>query len=199
LWRTFIKIHGGQVAAPDVLSVEVWTTLGLINYYVLFVIDLKSRGSDIAGITPNPDDAFMAQVARNPTADAEGFLHRHKVLICDRDTKFTAQFKRILSDSGVGVVLTPPKAPNCNAFAERFVLSIKTKCLGRMIFFGEKSLKRAPKVWFAQQQTATPPRGWGQADCWACRGGGGGEVECAERLGGLLKSYSRAALALKGC
>ena len=85
----------------------------------------------------------MAQIARNLADAVDGFLIGHRLLICDRDTKFTDQFKRTLRDAGVEVVLTPKQAPNCNAFAERFVLSIKSECLNRMIFFGEASLHRA--------------------------------------------------------
>ncbi|MFT5289910.1 MAG: putative transposase [Planctomycetota bacterium] len=128
-----------------------------MTYYVLFVVDLKGRRIDPAGITANPDRAFMAQVARNLTADAEGFLHRHTVLIFDRDTKFTSQLKRILSDSGAKVVLTRPKARNCNASAERFVLTIKSECLGRMIFFGEESLKRAATAFGSHYNEQRPP------------------------------------------
>jgi putative transposase len=92
----------------------------------------------IAGITTNPNEAFMAQVARKLTDSASGFLRSHQVLICDRDTKFTARFRNTLQASGVRVVFTPIMAPNCNAYAERFVLSIKPECLNRMIFFGER-------------------------------------------------------------
>ncbi len=111
-------------------------------------------------------------------ADAEGFLHRHKVLICDRDTKFTSQFKRILSDSGVGVVLTPPRAPNCDACAERPVLLIKSECLGRMMFFGEGALKRAAREFGSHHNEQWPHQG----DWERMEGGqaivGDGEVEC---------------------
>ena len=84
----------------------------------------------------------MARVARNLTDAVDGFLLPHRFLICDRDTKFTARFQAILN-SGVDPAITPYRAPNCNAFAERFVRSIKEECLGRMIVFGERSLRRA--------------------------------------------------------
>ena len=125
-WKTFLKAHWGEVAATDFFTTEVWTPLGLKTYYVLFVIDLKTRRVEIAGITRHPTGAFMAQVVRNLTDVVDGFLKDHRLLICDRDTKFTDQFKRILGDAGVEVALTPKRAPNCNAYAERFVLSIKS-------------------------------------------------------------------------
>ena len=114
-WKTFLKAHWGEVAATDFFTTEVWTPLGLKTFYVLFVIDLKTRRVQIAGVTRYPTDAFMAQVARNLADAVDGFLKSHRFLICDRDTKFTAQFQRILGDAGVEVVLTPKQAPNCKA------------------------------------------------------------------------------------
>ena len=95
------------------------------------------------GITPHPHGRFMAQVARNLTDEEDGFLSGKRFLIHDRDTKYTDQFLRILGNTGVESVLCPARAPNCNAYAERFVRSIKDECLSRMIFFGEASLHRA--------------------------------------------------------
>ena len=80
----------------DFFSAEVWTPKGLTTYYVLFVIELETRRVHLAAITTNPDGAFMAQIARNLTDTVDGFLARHRFLICDRDGKFTPQFKRIL-------------------------------------------------------------------------------------------------------
>ena len=171
---------------------DVWAPTGLRSHYVLFLIDLKTRCVHLAGITSSPDACFMAQVARNLTGVVDGFLHSQRFLICDRDTKFTAQFQRILKDAGVEVVLTPRQAPNCNAFAERFVLSIKSECLGRMIFFGERSLRRAVTEFVDHYHAERPHQGIGNVtienvDVVA------GEIECRERLGGILKHYTRAA------
>ncbi len=91
----------------DFFTAEVWTGRGLVTYYVLFVIDLKSRRVEIAGITPFPGEAFMAQVARNLTDCVDGFLRDNRYVICDRDGKFTEQFKRTLKDAGTKVVLIP--------------------------------------------------------------------------------------------
>ena len=114
-WKTFLKAHWGEVAATDFFTTEVWTPLGLKTFYVLFVIDLKTRRVHLAGITQHPTDLFMAQVARILTDAVDGFLKDQRFLICDRDTKFTAQFRRILRDADVEVVLTPKQAPNCKA------------------------------------------------------------------------------------
>jgi len=107
------------------------------------VIHHATRAVAIAGVTTTPDAAFMAQVARNITDEVGGFLRGTRYLILDLDTKFTDQFQRILQDAGVEVVRTAYQTPNMNAFAERWVLSVKSECLDRMIFLGEASLRRA--------------------------------------------------------
>ena len=134
----------------------------------------------------------MAQIARNLTDVVDGYLRDHRALICDRDTKFTAQFRRILRDAGVEVVLTPRQAPNCNAFAERFVLSIKSECLGRMIVFGESSLRRAIREYLAYYHVERAHQGIGNVPITATAIGEG-DVQCQERLGGILKHYRLAA------
>ena len=191
-WRSFLKAHWEQIAATDFFSAEVWTARGLRTYYVLFVIDLKTRRAHLAGITTNPDDAFMAQIARNLTDSVDGFLAGHRFLICDRDSKFTPQFKRTLTDASVQIILTPRQAPNCNAYAERFVLSIKSECLNRMILFGEGSLRRAIHEYLAHYHTERAHQGLGNQVIEA-RESGHGVVRCRERLGGILKHYYRAA------
>ena len=126
------------------------------------MIDLKSRRVHVAGITTNSDESFVAQVARNLTDPVDGFLRSHRFLICDRDTKFSTQFRRILKDAGVEVVKTPRQAPNCNAYAERFVLSIKTECLSRMIFFGERRFREAVASYVEHYHTERAHQGLGK-------------------------------------
>src|SRR5215510_12930101 len=132
-WRTFLRANWGKIAAADFFTAEVWTTRGLVTYYTLFVLDLCTRRVHVAGSTPHPDEAFMAQAARRLTDVVDGFLVGYRALICDRDTKWTNRFRRLIEDAGVRVVQTPIQAPNANAYAERFVRSIRGECLDRMI------------------------------------------------------------------
>lgn len=165
-----------------------------MTYYTLFLIDLKTRRVHVAGSTPNPDEAFMAQVARNLTDAVDGFLLPHRFLICDRDSKFTDQFRRILKDAGVDTVLTPYRAPDCNAFAERFVRSIKEECLSRTITFGERSLHGAIREYVEHYHGERPHQGLGnELIDRGSRPRSGTEVHCEERLGGLLRHYRCAA------
>src|SRR5712664_1445911 len=98
-WRTFLRAHWGEIAGADFFTTEVWTPRGLLTYYTLFVIDLRSRRVQVLGSTPNPDAGFMAQAARRLTDAADGFLAGHQVLICDRDGKWTEEFRGLLDEA----------------------------------------------------------------------------------------------------
>ena len=101
----------------------MWTWLGLVTYYTVFVIDLASRRVQIVGSTPHPDDLFMRQVGRTLTTADEGVLVGHRVLIGDRDAKWNGAVRSLLKEASIQVVQTPFQAPNANAHAERFVRS----------------------------------------------------------------------------
>ena len=141
-WQTFLRAHWGVIAGSDFFTTEVWTWRGLVTYYTVFVIDLASRRVQIVGSTPFPHDLFMRQVARTLTTADDGLLVGHRVLICDRDAKWSAPVRECLREAGVRVVQTPFQAPNANAYAERFVRSIKHECLNRVIPFGVGHLRR---------------------------------------------------------
>ena len=136
-WTTFLKAHWDVMAATDFFTVEVWTPRGLVTYYVLFIMHLSTRSVHIAGVTTAPNGAYMKQVARNLTDVSDGFLLNSRYLIMDRDTKYMEDSRDFLDREGVKPVRCPVRAPNCNAFAERFVRSIKGECLDRMILFGK--------------------------------------------------------------
>jgi putative transposase len=142
-WQTFLRAHWGALMAADLFTTEVWTIRGLISYYTVFVIELHSRRVHIVGSTPNPDEAFMLQIARQLTDAMDGVLEEQRFLICDRDRKWSSAVRHLLETSGVRVIRTPFCAPNCNAHAERFVRSVKEECLDRLILLGEWHLRRA--------------------------------------------------------
>jgi transposase InsO family protein len=159
-WRTFLRAHWGAIAGADFFTSEVWTPRGLVTYYTLFVIDLRSRRVHVAGSTPTPDAWFMAQAARRLTDAVDGFLARHRIL-CDRDAMWTEGFRRIVEGAGARIVLTPVQAPNANAHAERFVRSIREECLDRLILFGERRLLRALDEFVAALSWRAEPSGSG--------------------------------------
>src|SRR5919106_2420778 len=193
-WRTFLRAHWGAIAGADFFTTEVWTAGGLTTYYTLFVLDLESRRVQVVGSTPNPDAAFMVQAGRRLTDAVDGFLAGHRVLICDRDGKWTDGFRGLLEESGVRVVLTPCQAPNANAHTERFVRSIREECLDRLILFGERCLTRALDQFTAHYHRERNHQGLGnRLIVPASRQLVGARVRCHERLGGLLRYYHRAA------
>jgi hypothetical protein len=118
----------------------VLTRAGLVRYLVFFVMDLRSRRVDIAGISKDPDGEWMARVARNLTDAADGFLKGARYLIVDRDPLYTAHFKMLLRSADVGLVRLPARSPNLNGYAERFVRSIKQECLRHIVPLGERHL-----------------------------------------------------------
>lgn len=144
-----LKAHWKVLAASDFLTVEVWTGRGPITHYLLFVISLADRVVTIAGITTRPDECWMLQMGRNLTDAQSGALHAKRYFLIDRDCKYSKQFRQLVQDSGTKVIRLPPRSPNLNAYAERFVRSIKDECLDRMIFVGQESLGRA----FAEYMT----------------------------------------------
>jgi len=128
-WSTFLRAHWDAIAATDFFTVEVLTPHGLVRYYVLFVIDLKSRRVEIAGIVHQPYDEWMCNVARGLLDEVDGFLRNTRYLIHDRDPLFSAAFRDTLALGHVATVKLPARSPNLNAYAERFVRSIKEECL----------------------------------------------------------------------
>ncbi|NNF97436.1 MAG: transposase [Halobacteria archaeon] len=149
------------MTATDFFTVEIWTHRGLVTYYVLFVMHLSTRCVYIAGVTTSPNGAFMMQVVRNLTDVSDGFLLNKTFLIMDRDKKYTDEFRAYLKRERVTPVRCPVRAPNCNAFAERFVRSIKDECLDRMILFGERSLRLVIKEYIAHYHTERNHQGLG--------------------------------------
>src|SRR5438477_109980 len=152
-WSTFLKAHWECLTATDFLSVEVYTIKGLVTYYILFFIDIASRSVHIAGITPHPDNRWIKQIARNVTDPEDGFLRGTRHLILDRDTKYADEFRSAIVREGIDLTRLPPRSPNLNAFAERFVRSIKSECLNRMIFFGQAALQHAIAHYMAHYHT----------------------------------------------
>jgi transposase InsO family protein len=194
-WETFLKAHWGAIAATDFFSVEVLTRVGLVRYFVLFVIDLKTRRVEIAGIVPQPDGEWMKRVARNFTDVDDGFLKRCRYLVHDRDPLFTERFREILKPSGVKTVKLPTRSPDLNAYAERFVLYVKSECLAKIIPLGERHLRKAVKEYTEHYHLERNHQGLDNELIEKLTGSPArdGAVECRERLGGILNYYYRRA------
>ena len=196
-WKEFIRTHLDVLVATDFFTAEVWTLGGLVTYYVLFFLHLGSRKVQVAGITPPPNEAWMIQVARNVTMERWGFLSPGHYLIHDRDTKFCPAFQQLIEDAGVERVVLPPRSPNVHAYAERWVRSVKEECLSRMMLFGEAALCRALHAYLAHSHHERNHQGKGNVLLFPTVSQDTvrqGPVQCRERLGGLLKYYTREAV-----
>jgi hypothetical protein len=193
--RLFLKAHWRTIVAADFSAAEVWSLRGLLTYYIFFVIELARRIVHIAGITAHPDEAWMLQVARNLTDVDHGALNGKSHLIIDRDTKYTAQFRRLIAESKTAAIRLPPRSPNLNAYAERYVRSVREECLDRMIFIGEGSLRRALREFDSHYHLERNHQGIGNRLIQAQPAAAGptAEVRRRQRLGGMHSFYFAAA------
>jgi putative transposase len=191
-WKEFIRTHLDVLVATDFFTAEVWTLGGLVTYDVLFFIRLGTREVHVAGMTPHPHEAWMVQVARHVTMEAWGFLSPGQYLMHDRDTKFCPAFQQLIDDAGVTRVPLPPQSPHLNAYAERWVRSIKEEVLSRMILFGERALWHVLKEYGEHYHHERNHQGKGNVLLSPLSSQGRarqGPMRCRERLGGLLKYY----------
>ena len=184
-----------MLVATDFFTAEVWTALGLKTYFVLFLIRIKTREIHVAGLTQWPNEQWIARIARNITMDEDGFLRAGEFLIHDRDGKYCSSFLKTLKEGGVQSIALPPRSPNLNAFAERWVRSVKDECLSNVILFGERSLRRAVGEYVEHYHQERNHQGKGNVllspSSRTEQERGDHPIQCRERLGGLLKYYYR--------
>jgi transposase InsO family protein len=183
------------VAGADFFTIEVLSWRGLVRYSVFFVIKLRTRRVEISGISCQPNGDWMKQLARNLTDAVDGFLVHTRYLILDRDPLYTRAFRQMLKDSHVSVLRLPARSPNLNAHAERFVLSIKSECLDRLVLLSERHLRTAVAEYVEHYHRERHHQGLGGqlVEAGATGGADPGRVVCSERLGGMLKHYYREA------
>jgi len=179
--------------AADFFTTEVLAWNGLVTFYTLFVIDLRSRSVHVCGTTLSPNAQWMRQVARQLVDAADGFALRKTHLIIDRDTKYAEGFRELLESAGLKIVLCPPRVPQCNAYAERFVRSIKEECLSRLVFFSEGHLRKTISIFIGHYRHRRNHQGIEnkliepQVSLPKV-----GRIRCQKKLGGMLNYYYRA-------
>jgi transposase InsO family protein len=194
-WKEFLDRHRDQIVATDFFTVEVWTCSGLTRFVVLFFMDLSTRRVEIGGIASLANGLWMNQIARNMTDVVDGFLAGKRYLIHDRDPLYTKEFLSILAAFGIESVKLPPRSPNLNAFAERFVRTIKEGCLEQMILFGEGSLRNAIREFVAHYHFERNHQGLDNHLIISSTVAPAktGTVRTRRRLGGMLNYYYREA------
>jgi putative transposase len=198
-WDDFLKRHAATLWSCDFFSKKVWTLSGLVEVFVLFFIQVGSRRVHLAGMTANPDRAWMVQQERNMTMIFEKESVKPKYLLRDRDSKFVQEFDAILTSEGIAVTPIGVRAPNQNAVAERFVQSVRHECLDHFVVFGEAHLRHILSEFLVYYHQFRPHQGLGNRPLGCTASSAAdvhrplGEVACEERLGGLLRHYHRRA------
>jgi putative transposase len=197
-WRSFLRQHGDTILACDLFTVD---TVWLRRLYVLFFVSIGTRRVEYVACTSKPDTAWMTQQARNLLMDLDDRSRRPRFLIHDRDTKFSRAFDAIFRSEGIEIVRTPIQAPNANAYAERWVGSVRRECLDRLLIFGRRQLEHVLRVYirhFNQQRPhraldlQPPDRGSG-TDPSSTATLYTPQVRRRDLLGGLLHEYEAAA------
>ena len=191
-WREFLRQQAASTLACDFFTVE---TLTLRRYYVLFFIELGSRRVHLAGCTTNPTGGWVTQQARN--LSFSGVFERTRFLIHDRDSKFSAAFDEVFRSEGIKVIRTPIRAPQANAYAERFVRTVRAECLDWLLILGRRHLEHVLRTYVDPLQPRAPAQGT------RARAAGSDQrrrdppaaatIERHDLLGGLIHEYRAAA------
>ena len=187
-WREFLRAQAGGVLACDFFCVD---TIRLRRVYVLFFIELSTRRVHLAGVTGNPNGSWVTQQARNLAMS--GRLERFSVLIRDRDSKFTDPFDTVFASEGIRTILTPVRTPVANAYAERFVRTIRRECLDWILIRNEQHLAHVVREYLEHYNRERPHRGLGLRPPDPPPQLGAGPIQRLDRLGGLIHHYERTA------
>ena len=152
-WRSFLRQQAASTLACDFFTVE---TLALQRIYVLFFISPATRRLEFIACTAHPDGAWVTQQARNLLMQLGEHERRFRLLIHDRDRKFSRGFDEVFRSGGIEVIRTPIQAPNANAFAERWVRTVRSDCLDRILILGRRHLERILRVYSNHYKRASP-------------------------------------------
>jgi putative transposase len=190
-WRELLRAQAQGIVACDFFTVE---TAWLRTLYVLFFVEHGSRRVHLAGVTANPDGAWMRQQARNLAIDER--LENVRYLLHDRDAKFFGPFDALIRSEGVRVIKTPVRAPRSNAIAERWVRTVRNECLDHVLVFGRRHLEQILGSYVAHFNAERPHRSLElAAPAGSPRSCGSPSAHILRRdvVGGLIHEYYAAA------
>jgi hypothetical protein len=190
----FLKAYWRALVATDFATVDVWSWRGLLTHYVLWFIGLATRRVLIAGLTTNPGERWMRQIARNGQDVEAGLLSPGWALLMGRDAEFSARFRSGLVRDGIAVIRVPPRSPSLNACPERFFRLVKDERLDRAIPIGPAMLRRPLREYAAHFHGERNHQGLGNQLIRPSRGKvapDDGPIRRSSRLGGLLSYYGR--------
>jgi putative transposase len=193
-WRQFLRAQAASVLALDFFTVD---TVFLQRVYVLFAIEVATRRVHVLGVTPHPVGEWVAQQARNLVMNLEEDIGRFRFVLRDRDIKFTAAFDAVFAAEGIQMLHTPVRAPRANAYAERWVGTVRREMLDRMLIFGCRQLRSVLAEYTDHYNLHRPHRALGQAPPLGPSQppavGPAATVVRQDRLGGLIHEYAQVA------
>jgi hypothetical protein len=158
-WRQLMTHYKQQLIACDFFTVE---TLFLQTLYVFFFLELGTRRVHFAGCTAHPTSAWVTQQARQFFWAMDEHKPPLRFLIHDRDTKFCSSFDAVFASEHIKIIRTPVRAPNANAYAERWVRSVREECLDKLLILNEAHLRRVMRDYIDYYNNARPHQGIGQ-------------------------------------
>jgi putative transposase len=195
-WRAFLRQQAAGILACDFFTVD---TICLRRLYVLYFIELATRRVHLAGVTSNPDDGWVAQQARNFFLAAAEGGQRLRFVLRDRDAKFCRGFDDVFRAEGAEVLVTPVQAPNANAYAERWIRTVRAECLDWLLIIGRGHLEQVLRMYVEHYNRHRPHRALGLEPPGPSAGlnligeAPRARVRRRDLLGGLLHEYRRAA------
>ena len=155
-WSEFLRAQAKSMLATDFFHVD--TVLGQ-RFYGLFVIEIDTRVVHLLGVTTHPNGPWMAQMARNLVFNLHDAARKVRFFVRDRDAKFTAAFDEVLRSEGIATIRTPVRAPRANAYAERWIESLRAECLDHLLIVSHRQLDRVLAAYVDHYNRARPHRG----------------------------------------
>jgi putative transposase len=195
-WSAFLRQQAAGIVACDFFTVD---TLWLQRLYVLFFIELHTRHVHLAGVTANPNGSWVAQQGRNLLLVLEERGRRLRYLLRDHDAKFSGAFDDLFRDEGAEILVTPVRAPQANAYAERWIRTVRAECLDWLLIVGRGHLEQVLRVYIGHYNQHRPHRALGleapdpPAGLTVVGEEQQGRLHRHDLLGGLLHEYRRAA------
>ena len=195
-WHALLRRQAAGIVACDFFTVD---TLWLRRLYVLFLIELDTRRVHLAGVTANPGAAWATQQARNLLLVLGERGRQLRYLLRDRDAKFCRSFDEVFGAEGTEIIRTPVQAPTANAYAERWVGTVRAECLDWVLIVGRSQLERVLRIYMQHYNQHRPHRALGlqapdpSTDLIAVGEDCSGRLHRRDLLGGLVRQYRRAA------
>ena len=190
-WDSFMRRHFQTLWACDFFTKQVITALGPRMFFILFFINIRTRKVYVAGATQYPNQEWVNKQSKNVLLFLGSSKNDKKLLIHDRDKKFSREFDELFKNLGFSVQETPFMSLNMNSYAESWVGTIKRECLNHFIVFGEQHLRYLISEYVVHYNTARPHSSMGNRPLESRLAKNTGEIKCRTKLRGTIRNYYR--------